>query len=268
LKKQYAGPFIKSEKPGKAPEFAPAKEAQRTGKGITLRDMAKDFHPSPVRPDIISNHEWKVGRTEPLDTDRRQVTGQDEIPEGEPMEEDEISPRLSSFPAGRHDSLPVGTTIPERLASLKRRRSDFPAASHYFLPGDPRRDSLDDNIFARHKRPKQEPTELHRTIRRKPVCVSCWKGTFNSSSTSISKTSLTLPLTTENGICDFDSQCKRCRFQGIPCVHKLCSDNKCVSERCPCLHVGEWDEKDKSWILEPGRMPPKDRVTGRRGDGA
>ncbi len=79
------------------------------------------------------------------------------------------------------------------------------------------------------------PSRTHR----KSVCVHCW-------------------LT--SGLCNGSGQCRTCRQAGTRCVRKLCRDGeRCFSQRCPCLHPGEWDVNDTSCTVEAGDLPVKIR---------
>ncbi|KAK5172777.1 uncharacterized protein LTR77_002897 [Saxophila tyrrhenica] len=226
LKKQAAGGFVHFKGGGKY-DLKDDEEERKAGMGKSLRSMAATFPASRTQPQILREHHWRLTRVAGLEND---VAGD----EDEEIDFD-AAPELEASPpeptkAERHDSLPVDAAIPSQRDRLKRRRSDF---------ADPRRGSHHDQTFmefAKTKRPRYEyrPGRLPR----KPVCVTCWK---------------------ESGLCDRLSQCLRCQTKGELCVRKPCADEWCQSDRCPCLHRGQWDETDESWIVEKGRMPQKDK---------
>ena len=77
-------------------------------------------------------------------------------------------------------------------------------------------------------------------VRLKPICVHCW---------------------TTSSWCDFYGQCGSCRIAGIQCVRKHCSIGLgCRNPRCPCMHPGQWDETDETWVVEVGPLPRRDSM--------
>lgn len=116
----------------------------------------------------------------------------------------------------------------------------------YFKPSDPRRDSLEHTIFGRYARDAKRRlpddfliSKYGDDYRRKSVCVHCW-------------------LT--SGYCDSYARCGRCQIDKVKCVRKLCNLGlSCRNPRCPCLHPGQWDEKDTEWNVEEGPLPMKMR---------
>lgn len=68
------------------------------------------------------------------------------------------------------------------------------------------------------------------------VCVHCWASDLH---------------------CDAQAQCKPCTQDGVECVRMRCRFGLgCRYAKCVYLHPGQWDEKDSSWIVHSGSMPP------------
>ena len=130
----------------------------------------------------------------------------------------------------------------DRIDSL-RRDPESPRRSNCFDPSDPRRDSLEDSIFGKYakgkKRPLPKDPSCEEGFRRKSVCVHCWE---------------------TSGICHAYGQCGTYRIAKVKCVRKLCSSGlSCRNPRCPCLHPGEWNEKDPEFTVEKGPLPKRNR---------
>ena len=111
--------------------------------------------------------------------------------------------------------------LPTTARPLKRRR-------RHSSPGSP---------STRSRSPRRLRGYLGPRPRRKAVCTHCW-------------------LTRE--FCDFYPTCGTCLRDGVRCVRKLCElGERCENWKCPCLHPGEWDERDGELVVEEGRMPRK-----------
>lgn len=87
----------------------------------------------------------------------------------------------------------------------------------------------------RPERPHSRTPRRYRGPPRKAVCTHCW---------------------TTRQLCGFSPRCKTCVVDNEKCVRKLCEDGEwCLNSRCPCLHPGEWDEREEGFVVERGRMP-------------
>ncbi|EME48031.1 hypothetical protein DOTSEDRAFT_69833 [Dothistroma septosporum NZE10] len=143
------------------------------------------------------------------------------------------SPLPHSSPRQGHRTFSLNDTLPQLGTNVRGR---------YFDLSDPRRDTLPHislhNLERRLTDPRRpDHPNVENWIERKPICVHCWE---------------------TSGFCDFSAQCGTCKVDDVDCIRRLCSAGLyCTNTRCPCLHPGEWDENDKSWHVESGRLPPK-----------
>ncbi len=292
MQKQYAGGFVKL-KTVMVPEFSPAEEARRAGKGVTLRSMASQVSPPSVKPENLTYRDWKL-TTFTLGQKRIQTDLTNaELAEKARDQEDKISP-TSPVPEGRHDSphedssdsrylddatpegearcvkcrkfitrsntarhrslcrnehdLPADTSTSHRIDSRKRRRSDSRAEGHALdLAGSRRTSSASGTTTSDAKKPRTEAQGDAQPILRRTVCVRCYDDVAR---------------------CDGNAQCARCLNTGLHRVHKLCERGaSCFKSRCPCLHPGEYDERDREWVVEPGPMAKRQDPVVRRREG-
>ncbi|KAK5702798.1 hypothetical protein LTR97_003744 [Elasticomyces elasticus] len=155
---------------------------------------------------------------------------------------EEAAPAVPTTSPSEQTTSDVRTEWETREDEMRRLN---PNPRRYFDPADPCRDSLRNSIFGvyatgRKDSLKRGPPHLSDPdYRRKAICVHCW---------------------TTSGFCDFYGQCGTCRVDKVRCVRKLCGSGlACRNPRCPCLHPGQWDERDEDFVVERGPLPPKIR---------
>lgn len=200
--------------------------------------------PSDIKPELLNEAAWVL--TEVPEDDR---TGYKTCWQERAGTEQEDADGSAD---GRADTPTSPTSAADDRRPLKRRRLD--SGAHRL---DNRRSSItfgrdpsgaEDEARGRsaHRRPsgrrRRQPSRQSRgrdprEFRRKAICVHCW---------------------TSSSYCDFSPKCATCVRFGVRCVRKLCeAGEKCWRPNCPCLHPGEWDEKDPEYTVEEGRMPKK-----------
>ena len=193
-----------------------------TDDGATLKELSATFRFSKVKAVVLTKHEWKLTRTVPAKEEWNIV--------GEAEESAELVEKKSlakDADEGDQSDIksPLGQPSPRQTKGAE-------------LP-DPRRKPVADATVERGTK-RTVPFHLDYNsprYRRKAICVHCWEG---------------------RTLCDFNGQCATCRNDKVKCVRRSCDDGlSCRNRRCPCLHPGQWDESDASFVVEPGRMPTR-----------
>lgn len=182
--------------------------------------------PSSIKPVVLDSRAWVLSA----------------VPEEERtkwMELIEEDTEDTEQDGGDGAANPVGEAYPEPPTPIDR----SPDTTTHRPPKRPRRHSTP-SPEPRSRSPRRHHQRgyhgSHTAHRRKAVCTHCW-------------------LT--HSFCDRYPTCGTCVRDGVRCVRKLCeAGEECRSWRCPCLHPGEWDERDErigGMVVERGRMPMK-----------
>lgn len=200
---------------------------------------------------MLRKHEWKLTEIQSVEDDDSELTVKTKeaaakehpIPPGPRRDQNAWSLDHPRIPEESNDKYPFDSDDLVR----KRPHSQCSSRPMSYDHSDPRRDSLEPSIFGRYARKNKRslPADIDSPdYRRKSICVHCW-------------------LT--RGFFDFYGQCGTCRIDNIKCVRKLCDAGlSCRNPRCPCLHPGEWDEKDPDFVVETGPLPVKGESSSHR----
>ena len=186
----------------------------------SLDDVRHALESPSIQPESLYRHRWYLSEISPEESKEegnKGFTGADDME----IDGDSTSGMKSDIESGTKDPR-IGTETYGKGPRCDNANASIPYRG---VKGKKRpHASIADGDSA------QQPAN-----HRKSVCTHCWEW---------------------RKTCDSDAPCTACQANQVRCVRKLCEQGSmCGSQRCPCLHPGEWHQQDPEWIVEGGYLP-------------